>query len=245
MVEVKGSRRVGKSYMAEVLSQKEKRVVRYFKYRKAKDNAFKSATQSILGMSNFVSYLADREKEFIKYWVFNKDDEIEKRFIFFLSGSPNDALRNILNEIRSYVKSLDMIIFEDMEVSDEVVNSIKKEFDYNYNLKQIFIFNSSPLKRKQYVVELNEVDKELDLKMKKSMSERSYRQEIKLIGYKEVDDLPTYNYRCKCCGHEFKKVQKISEDPLKRCLECGGELERIFKKPPGIQFKGSGFYSNS
>jgi putative FmdB family regulatory protein len=57
--------------------------------------------------------------------------------------------------------------------------------------------------------------------------------------------LPTYNYRCKDCGHEFSEIQKISDEPFKECPECEGELEKIFKKPPGIQFKGPGFYSNT
>ena len=54
--------------------------------------------------------------------------------------------------------------------------------------------------------------------------------------------MPTYNYRCSNCG-DFKYTHKIS-DKLENCPECGSMVRKIFKKAPGIQFNGSGFYSN-
>ena len=54
--------------------------------------------------------------------------------------------------------------------------------------------------------------------------------------------MPTYEYRCRACGHVFDIVQKMSEDPLTVCPECGGELRKVFA-PPAIAFKGSGFYA--
>jgi putative FmdB family regulatory protein len=54
--------------------------------------------------------------------------------------------------------------------------------------------------------------------------------------------MPTYEYRCRDCGHTFDIVQKMSDDPLTHCPECGGELRKVFA-PPAISFKGSGFYA--
>lgn len=38
--------------------------------------------------------------------------------------------------------------------------------------------------------------------------------------------MPTYNYRCKSCEHKFEEFQKITEDALTECPECGKEIER-------------------
>ena len=54
--------------------------------------------------------------------------------------------------------------------------------------------------------------------------------------------MPTYEYRCRDCGHSFDIVQKMSDDPLTHCPECGGGLRKVFA-PPAISFKGSGFYA--
>lgn len=54
--------------------------------------------------------------------------------------------------------------------------------------------------------------------------------------------MPTYEYRCRDCGHSFDIVQKMSEDPLTHCPECGGALRKVFTAP-AISFKGSGFYA--
>lgn len=54
--------------------------------------------------------------------------------------------------------------------------------------------------------------------------------------------MPTYEYLCRACGHTFEIVQKMSDDPLTICPECGGELRKVFA-PPAITFKGSGFYA--
>jgi putative FmdB family regulatory protein len=54
--------------------------------------------------------------------------------------------------------------------------------------------------------------------------------------------MPTYEYRCRDCGHSFDIVQKMSDDPLTHCPECGGDLRKVFA-PPAISFKGSGFYA--
>jgi putative FmdB family regulatory protein len=54
--------------------------------------------------------------------------------------------------------------------------------------------------------------------------------------------MPTYEYRCRDCGHTFEIVQRMSDDPLTVCPNCGGELRKVFA-PPAISFKGSGFYA--
>jgi putative FmdB family regulatory protein len=54
--------------------------------------------------------------------------------------------------------------------------------------------------------------------------------------------MPTYEYRCRDCGHSFDIVQKMSDEALTHCPECGGELRKVFA-PPAISFRGSGFYA--
>jgi len=53
--------------------------------------------------------------------------------------------------------------------------------------------------------------------------------------------MPTYEYRCKSCDHQFDIVQSFSDDSLTVCPECGGPLKKVFGNV-GITFKGSGFY---
>ena len=55
--------------------------------------------------------------------------------------------------------------------------------------------------------------------------------------------MPTYEYRCKDCGHELEAQQAFSDDPLTECPSCGGALKKKFGSV-GISFKGSGFYKN-
>lgn len=55
--------------------------------------------------------------------------------------------------------------------------------------------------------------------------------------------MPTYGYQCTRCENAFEVFQKITDDALSTCDQCGGELrKKIF--PVGIQFKGTGFYVN-
>jgi putative FmdB family regulatory protein len=54
--------------------------------------------------------------------------------------------------------------------------------------------------------------------------------------------MPTYEYRCRDCGHTFDVVQKMTDEPLTVCPDCGGELRKVFGVP-AIAFKGSGFYA--
>src|SRR5215469_14068323 len=54
--------------------------------------------------------------------------------------------------------------------------------------------------------------------------------------------MPIYGYRCRSCGHELEVLQKMSDQPLKTCPNCSGELQKKLY-PAGVIFKGSGFYS--
>ncbi len=56
--------------------------------------------------------------------------------------------------------------------------------------------------------------------------------------------MPTYEYRCKACGHELEIVQAFTDDALTRCETCGADQLRKVFGSVGISFKGSGFYKN-
>ena len=53
--------------------------------------------------------------------------------------------------------------------------------------------------------------------------------------------MPLYEYKCQECGLRFERRQSFSDEPVKICPECGGEVVRLIQ-PAGIIFKGSGFY---
>ena len=63
--------------------------------------------------------------------------------------------------------------------------------------------------------------------------------------------MPTYEYVCEKCGHEFEKIQPISAKPLTICSEdqCAqkrwgrGKVKRAISTGGGLIFKGSGFYT--
>ena len=61
--------------------------------------------------------------------------------------------------------------------------------------------------------------------------------------------MPTYEYECKKCGHQFEVMQSIKDEPLKTCpkAECPegtgrGRVQRLIGSGGGLLFKGSGFY---
>ncbi|SRR5579875_915994 len=54
--------------------------------------------------------------------------------------------------------------------------------------------------------------------------------------------MPAYDYKCRSCGHRFEVWQKITDDPIRVCPNCSGEVQRVIHAT-GIVFKGSGFYS--
>ena len=55
--------------------------------------------------------------------------------------------------------------------------------------------------------------------------------------------MPTYDYTCDGCGHEFEEWQSFKDDPLTKCPLCKkNKLRRLFGGGAAIIFKGSGFY---
>jgi len=55
--------------------------------------------------------------------------------------------------------------------------------------------------------------------------------------------MPTYEYACDSCGHEFEEFQSITAKPLRKCPACKKPaLRRLIGTGAGIIFKGSGFY---
>lgn len=55
--------------------------------------------------------------------------------------------------------------------------------------------------------------------------------------------MPTYEYLCSNCDHEWEAYQAISAKPLRKCPRCGKmKAERLISSGGGIIFKGSGFY---
>jgi putative FmdB family regulatory protein len=53
--------------------------------------------------------------------------------------------------------------------------------------------------------------------------------------------MPIYEYKCEN-GHVFDVMQKLSDEPLTACVECGAPVRKVLH-PVNISFKGSGFYS--
>ena len=62
--------------------------------------------------------------------------------------------------------------------------------------------------------------------------------------------MPTYEYVCNKCGHEFEAFQSISAKPLETCPKelCAkkkwgrGRVTKKISGGAGLLFKGSGFY---
>jgi putative FmdB family regulatory protein len=55
--------------------------------------------------------------------------------------------------------------------------------------------------------------------------------------------MPTYEYACQKCGHQFEQFQSMRDEPLKKCPKCGkAALKRLVGSGAGLIFKGTGFY---
>ena len=53
--------------------------------------------------------------------------------------------------------------------------------------------------------------------------------------------MPIYEYKCLDCGAHIEKMRKVSDEPLRVCENCGGNLEKQLSLS-GFQFKGEGWY---
>jgi len=55
--------------------------------------------------------------------------------------------------------------------------------------------------------------------------------------------MPTYDYQCDACKHEFELFQSIKAEAEKKCPKCKkNKLRRLIGPGAAIMFKGSGFY---
>jgi putative FmdB family regulatory protein len=53
--------------------------------------------------------------------------------------------------------------------------------------------------------------------------------------------MPIYEYKCEN-GHQFEVIQRMTDDPVSVCEQCGAPVERVFH-PIAVHFKGKGFYT--
>jgi putative FmdB family regulatory protein len=56
--------------------------------------------------------------------------------------------------------------------------------------------------------------------------------------------MPTYEYECRACGHEFEREQRISEDAIKTCPRCKKDEARRLISRTSFVLKGGGWYSD-
>jgi putative FmdB family regulatory protein len=54
--------------------------------------------------------------------------------------------------------------------------------------------------------------------------------------------MPIYEYACKDCNHELEALQKMNDEPLKTCPECGKDSLNKQISAAGFRLKGSGWY---
>ncbi len=55
--------------------------------------------------------------------------------------------------------------------------------------------------------------------------------------------MPTYDYVCKNCDHQWELFQSMKDNPIRKCPSCGKlKAKRVIGPGAGIIFKGSGFY---
>lgn len=55
--------------------------------------------------------------------------------------------------------------------------------------------------------------------------------------------MPVYEYECPACEKVIEVQQRISEDPLSTCPECGGEVKKLVSMS-SFHLKGGGWYSD-
>ncbi len=55
--------------------------------------------------------------------------------------------------------------------------------------------------------------------------------------------MPIYEYACTRCGHQFEKIQKFSDRPIRTCPECKGRVEKLVSQSAFV-LKGGGWYAD-
>jgi putative FmdB family regulatory protein len=56
--------------------------------------------------------------------------------------------------------------------------------------------------------------------------------------------MPTYEYACKSCSHEFEREQRITDKPVKKCPECGAMQAKRLISLTSFVLKGDGWYND-
>lgn len=51
--------------------------------------------------------------------------------------------------------------------------------------------------------------------------------------------MPAYEYECAACSHHFERRQKMSDEPITDCPECGGSVKRLISGGAGAITRGS------
>lgn len=65
----------------------------------------------------------------------------------------------------------------------------------------------------------------------------------RLPAFEQAITMPTYEYICQACQHEFELFQQMSDPVKRKCPECGKlKLQRLIGTGAGVIFKGGGFY---
>lgn len=54
--------------------------------------------------------------------------------------------------------------------------------------------------------------------------------------------MPIYEYSCTACDHHLDALQKMSDDPLVDCPECGKPQLQRMVSAPRFRLKGQGWY---
>jgi putative FmdB family regulatory protein len=56
--------------------------------------------------------------------------------------------------------------------------------------------------------------------------------------------MPTYEYACKSCGHEFEREQRITDKPVRKCPGCGAMQAKRLISLTSFVLKGDGWYND-
>jgi len=54
--------------------------------------------------------------------------------------------------------------------------------------------------------------------------------------------MPIYEYQCEACQHQMEAIQKMSDEPLKTCPECGKDSLKKQISAAAFRLKGGGWY---
>ena len=66
---------------------------------------------------------------------------------------------------------------------------------------------------------------------------------LKKLLFLGLSVMPIYEYQCSQCHHSFDLIQKVNDEPVNICPECGKDSEVRLVSAPGFQLKGTGWYA--